>query len=594
MTPESLDFETLAARVLHSSRAAHLPTYAGLRILLETLKNDKAGFVAFLDRRSRDRTSWRYYGYQIVKEVLRGKSPSFRNCVYGSPLTALAEAYVLSLMAREPAFAVPACAFSYEWPAGRTVGRNFAPFIDGYDRRNQLIANLLTAHRGSVAIVMDVKSFYPSVDKRRLSTEIELRLQQVADPPTRSAIHKFTASMIGMVSPKTVGLPIGPDLSHTLGHVALGPVDAALQSQFANRYLRYVDDVVLVVPRNEVKRSLEAVRAAFGVEGLVLNEDKQDEVDAKTWHEKSVIFKKPGGQSVFDTLIDEITLFVLRHPDQAAELHAKFRDAGYALPVGRFQTLTKSRRFLGYFRRRIFNTGSLLAWLRGLSTTQQSLLVQAAAVRRELTLEAERLAEELPATSPQRRRWYAQTRRLILGRLLYLCPLTQYRKLLSLTPDLDEFAEHRMVIQSLMSQDFSHALGYPGRVVATICQLWSEHYPGKTPHVAWPAAPTRMHAGSAADFALRLGVTPPEEFFQALRGPTPGSENLVRMCAASTVNSQSIINQSYLDEMVLLYRSMTHDNIVRFVGSRFDESEDVCLDGLMLGGGSNNFYAGTY
>ncbi len=567
-----------------------MPIYAGLRVLLETLKSDKEAFAALLDRRCRNRINWRYYGYQIVKEAIRDKDPSFRNCVYGSPLTALAEAHVLSLMAREPAFAVPACAFSYEWPTARTTGRNFAPFIDGYDRRNQSVARLLVEHKGSVAVVMDVKAFYPSVDKQRLGTEIELRLQQVEDLLVRGAIHQFSASMIGMVTPKASGIPIGPDLSHALGHIALGPVDAALQSQFADRYLRYVDDIVLVVPKPEVGRSLKAVSDALGVEGLVLNEGKQDEVDAGTWHEEAVVFKTPDGSSAFNTLIDEVTLFVLRHPDQATELHAKFRDAGFALPVGRFQTLTKSPRFLGYFRRRIYDTAALLTWFLGLATTQQSLLAQAASVRRELTLEAERLAEEVPATSPQRRRWYVQARRLVLGRLLYLYPPGEYRKLLSLTPGIDEFAEYRLVLQSLMSHDFSRVLGYPGRVVSAGCQLWSEHYPGKTPHIFWPNAPTRMHAGSAAHFALLLGVTPSEEFLQALHPTASGSESLVRMCAAGAVDAANISHLSYLDEMNLLYRSVPHAEIVRLIRSRFDESEDVGMDGLMLGGNSHQLY----
>ena len=127
MTPSVLDFETLAARALYSSRTAHMPTYAGLRVLLGTLANDKAAFAAFLDRRCRYRTSWRYYGFQIVKEAVSGRNPSFRNCVFGSPLTTLAKAHVLSLMAREPAFAVPTCAYSYEWPAGRDHRQQLHP-----------------------------------------------------------------------------------------------------------------------------------------------------------------------------------------------------------------------------------------------------------------------------------------------------------------------------------------------------------------------------------------------------------------------------------------------------------------------------------
>src|SRR4051812_3257683 len=99
-----LGFDTLAARALNAIRPLHSPTYAGLRLLLGPASNAPGAFLSFLQGRCRTRREWRYYGYQMLKEAPAGREPEYRNCLAGSPLTVAAEAYVLALMAKEPAF----------------------------------------------------------------------------------------------------------------------------------------------------------------------------------------------------------------------------------------------------------------------------------------------------------------------------------------------------------------------------------------------------------------------------------------------------------------------------------------------------------
>ena len=430
-------------------------------------------------------------------------------------------------------------------------------------------------------MVADIKSFYPSVQKDRLRAEVARRCERVPDGPTREAIRQLALGLIDLPRPKSSGLPIGPDLSHALGHLALAPVDAALQARFGDRYFRYVDDIVLVIPRPGVADALGAVGDALAAEGLALNSEKQDVVDAAAWHGEAVVFGAPAGRAGFDALLDDITAYLVRRPRAAGDLHGRFRDAGYSLPIGRFRSLAGSRRFRLYFRRR---RGGLVAWVGGLFKSQEDLLAQAAVVRRDLTAEAERLAGQNPPAGPQRRRWYVQRRRYVLNRLLYLYPPHEYRRLLDLTPVLDEFGEARLVLESLSTGDCTAALGYPGRAVAAVCQLWPEHRPGARPAISWPAAPTRMHAEAAAHFALSLSVAPPDGFLRALDGHARGGRMLIQMCAGDPVDPAGIDRLSYLDELGLLYGSTPHDEVVRLTSSRFDELEDIGLDGLGLGG----------
>ena len=273
-----MEFETLAARALNASRTIHKPTYAGLRILVSSLAKNEAAFKSFLARRCLSRPSWRYMSFEIVKEAPKGETPTYRNCITGSPLSTLAEAHILDLMAGQAAFAVPWCAYSYLWPGGGMTGRSFVHFIDGYGRRNVRVAELLSTLPRHVAVVADIRSFYPSVDRQRLRDKVTARAGQIQDQAIAGPIRKFTEAFLTLPVPR-VGIPIGPDLSHVLGHVALESVDSALMQKYGNRYLRYVDDIIIVCPKSEAARAVVKLRQVLAAEGLTVNEAKQDEVE---------------------------------------------------------------------------------------------------------------------------------------------------------------------------------------------------------------------------------------------------------------------------------------------------------------------------
>lgn len=57
----------------------------------------------------------------------------------------------------------------------------------------------------AVAVVTDVKSFYPSVQKDRLRGELARRCEQVGDGASRAAIRQFALGLIDLSSPKAAG-----------------------------------------------------------------------------------------------------------------------------------------------------------------------------------------------------------------------------------------------------------------------------------------------------------------------------------------------------------------------------------------------------
>jgi hypothetical protein len=589
-----MDFETLAARALNASRTIHKPTYAGLRILVSGLAKHKPAFKSFLAGRCLSRASWRYISFEIVKEAAKNKAPTYRNCITGSPLTILAEAHVLSLMAGQAAFAVPPCAYSYLWPDGSMSGRSFEHFIDGYEQRNLRVAELLSAAPGHVAVVADIRSFYPSVDRQRLHDKVAARVGQIQDQAVSDPIRKFTEAFLSLPVPRA-GIPIGPDLSHALGHLALESVDRAMREKYGERYLRYVDDVIIVCPNTEAASARVNLRQALAAEGLTLNEAKEDEVERTTWENECVSFcKRLDGES-FESLLEDITVFLILSPHSADALHKRFREEGFSLPIARLRSLARSKRYRAHFRGRLSGFRGFWAWVKSWFATEASLVEKARSLRNRLLKDAERLAEDVPPSSPMRRRWYAQKRRYVLNRLLYLLPPQELPRLLQLTPDIDEFVESRVVLEALRSGDATTLLKYPGRVVSTFCQLWPEHRPATSPSVLWPKTGSRADADSATHLGLFLSMAPPEAYLRSLEETLPGYRLLIDICATGKPDRRKIERLSFLDELDLLYSTLPHEELVGLILSRFDELEDVGLEGLQLGGGNYLFsWEGSY
>ncbi|MEZ6049313.1 MAG: hypothetical protein R3C11_27790 [Planctomycetaceae bacterium] len=97
------------------------------------------------------------------------------------------------------------------------------------------IAKLLSTNPDCVAVISDIRHFYPSVAWDVLQTKFEQRLDRVNDTVTRLKASRFFE---GVRAVGGRGIPIGPDFSHLLGHVALEDVDATLFADFGERYLR--------------------------------------------------------------------------------------------------------------------------------------------------------------------------------------------------------------------------------------------------------------------------------------------------------------------------------------------------------------------
>ena len=136
------------------------------------------------------------------------------------------------------------------------------------------------------AFVFDTKQFYPHVAPERVLGRFREKVGRTElTTAGKEAAIAIAEQLMNIRGHK--GIPIGPALSHVLGNIAMEPVDAAMIKRHEGRYFRYVDDIILVGPRDSHRQIVNELKHVLAVEALELNDAKSDQVSGEEWSQKS-------------------------------------------------------------------------------------------------------------------------------------------------------------------------------------------------------------------------------------------------------------------------------------------------------------------
>ena len=172
--------QTLLVRALNATRPSYFPTYVGLRLIAKSLPTTENSYLRrAVERRLLSGDNWNFRRFHYFKAMAHSAGPEvpeYRNCLAPSPFTAFAESLILAQLASTPSFAAPARAYSYLWPRSEWSGSSYAYFVEGYKQRNLDVAEALRRPR-TVAVMTDLKAFYPSIRHDQLKNELIARLR---------------------------------------------------------------------------------------------------------------------------------------------------------------------------------------------------------------------------------------------------------------------------------------------------------------------------------------------------------------------------------------------------------------------------------
>jgi hypothetical protein len=527
-------------------------------------------------RMLRNNNSWRYNQFQVFKQFSDDGVPQYRDFVIGSPTTCLCEAVLLEFLSSQTAFKPHECAYSYQWPKYKRSGRNHSFYLEGYKERNSKITKFLRADPSSVALVTDIEKFYPSVDKDSLKQKISARLDTISDKSWRSISSSFFE---GLLDNSREGIPIGPDIGHVLGHVALEEIDQRMYARFGEQYTRYVDDIIVVCEKHEVERTQSILAEALDAIGLKLNADKTDNVKSNDWLRYSP--RMQGSETVdsFESLIKEILFYLNLHSEKADFLSRRFRDDGFSLPFQKLITWSKYSRLTRYMYYLSHDPKGLVWLIRAHRLREEYLLRKAERIKKSYMNSLQEIGKQGPPNGITQRRWYIQKFRYYINRLLYLLNSSEYGQLLEALPDVKDFRQTKEVIESVCSGDVSGLLEMPGRSISAFCEIWSE-FKTEPPRCNLPEQLTDEVLESVSILALHRIVDVQPAIYENV---SPKTQAALRFCSGDTPSTREFSDLSFIDELRSLQLNYSNHESYRFLTTRYNEQEGFSLEALRLG-----------
>jgi hypothetical protein len=570
--------QTLLIRALNSSRQNYFPSYVGLRLIGDQLPPGENDYLQqLLLRRLNAGDAWRFKRFKLYKgskQTTQGYEHVYRDCLAPSPLTAIAESLVLALLAANPAFAVSPRVYSYRWPRSSRSGASYEFFAEGYKQRNAEIATAL-GKPNQIAVVTDIKSFYPSARKE----QVEVALKSLLDN-SDGQFRPVGDAILGFYSQLLIaggnGIPIGPESSHVLGHLILQDVDKELTSKYGERYFRYVDDMVVVCHEDEEGNVRRDIQRCIEQHGFSLNTEKTVVINGSEWHH-NLLRADVSDEDSFRSFSSDLTVYLAFHPNRADSLKKMLAEGGLSIPVGRLLALSSYSRFRYFLGRRKARSGLSHAF--GLVfSTNEHFLQRGLRLKGMYESSLAALIDEPAETSPNLRRWQVQRARRVMNSLFYLRGFSEWNIHRSAFEVLPELVEQRALAEALSSGVVNPILPFYGRGPAAFSELWAEH--GNGDAFLLPSETKINSAEIDGLITLRLYGMIPASSTQFLSNGKDA--RLLRVVNQSTSMARTTPDLSFEDEFESLRLGTSDQEISTLARTRYALSEGTALEALSL------------
>lgn len=565
---------TLAIRALNAVRPIHVPTYLATRALFESIAGDRGSSwgTSVSPYKYALREYGRYYPAPAFKGLNEDGTNLSREFHIPSPTTLLAEATVLSALASSETFAKPENVYSYRWPEASACPYNFEHFINGFRLRQERVSAQAALNRDSVVVSLDLRKFYPSVNREEASRQFEKRLKRSEVSPTASkAAAQLTGHLLSELEGDR-GIPTGPEFSHMLADCAFADFDHQFGERFGDNYFRYVDDLIFIVPDSEVDSTVERVGDTLGSHDYELHEGKEDRLPSQQWIQHVPEIRRKVREDSFEALVFKIKVFVSAKPKEIDSLREALRENGFRIPLQRLVSTSEDQTFREKLER-FARCGWKVLW-KAYRTTIPEIIRHASAVRTEISKQLEQLLRQPLHPAGIRRRWEIQRLRYNVNRAVYILDTDALRRLAADLSEAPEFIQFRTLIRAVFDEDAESLLQMPGattNTAASLLRILKRRL--KLPAEA-TIEPTLEAGQSLATLIAYDVIDAPDSLLQ-----TTGANALL---LGESDSAPPIPPFTFLDEFRLLLQHEDASVIASFLDSRFSSHEALALEALEL------------
>ncbi len=446
-----------AARALKYWRSEFGPTYVGLQHLIANSKGIDLNTLVLDAARARDPHT--HHVYHSYKGANARGTLLYRQCIASGAMTALLESAILTQLSQQAAFAKAKYVYSHRWAPPTSDGM-FCHFMSGYRQRHASVAQALATETGLVAIVADLSNCYGNIELEASRKIFQGRVlaSQLSKSEKELALW-FTSSLAGFSNP-----PVGAPIGHVLSQLWLEKLDRLLERRHPGRYARYVDDLVIVCPRQEARHALTCLDDDLRRLGLQRNDEKTHILRPEEWHSEvgSDAALGPLRPFALGGIKKQVRILLAEDPDARHQLRNVLRSEGFGLST--------EPTFTDVLNPADVRAGARELRSRRIETIRRSALVCRGAYLHRFHLQADRFDRLKSPT-----RWDVQQVRNVAMPLLNLLPANDWGQIRSALPAIPAFRDAHAAVSALAESNPREVLAYPGPTADRLSDLWNAH-----------------------------------------------------------------------------------------------------------------------
>lgn len=566
--------DILSVRAVNQYRRREIVSYLGLRYYLE---NKAAQTDLWARNISCDlvlsRTNRPYYQAAHFKERTNTGDIDHRDLFLPGANEALAEAALLDECARHPhVFQNPECVFSYALNSGKDRSGIFKHYIGGLKDRHDAIGAACDDVPNGVVRYTDIRRFYPSIDGTlAVNTWRHFCENAGLAARYRELGEKILSDYKEASNGSHGAILTGPMFSHLIANLVLRDIDNDLPPKLPARYIRYVDDIVLVGTQPAVVESFKILNGRLKDLGLELHDDsspKTIEVPVSKWILGRDDFKYKGAPISWMTLIGDLKRYLLRDPDRRDEIRTVLQGEGFRLPVldytGAVYEATFAERLMEYAPMKWFIA-------KNQEVNIDTILCQARWLRNNCEERFRRGIDDFHDLDSFGRKRSIPKLRYNAGRLIYLATEDVLSDLVPAVESIPELFFHAKVMHAVVTQDLTNILNMGTNAAQAAAQPLRAS--GKEATISQTVLDETQEQALAVFLMNGVSIKHPDS-------QLGGTSEILRFASLGADMAMMKSNNPFMRELACLHGlspQPRHPNLLEKV---FDEDEHLTMDAI--------------
>lgn len=453
------NYKAIGLRAVNSYQYISPLTSLGVKMILDQFNGDSVDIILpkILERKIEVNKKFNTNELKIIKGKDEDGNYEYRTLTFPSPFNALLESYYFYKLDSNK---VNSSSSVYSYRLNKPSNRSFHVFdyfMKNYLKMNFDIATKLKNSPEKGVLILDIKSFYPSIDNKVASTILQ---------------ERGLSSMIleDSVSSRK-GITIGSNFSHLVAQEFLKNFDNSMSQKYQNNYFRYVDDIFIICDESKHKEVVNDIQSKLP-KGLTLNQSKLDFMNSSYWIDNIEQFDS---KNRLDSFFNVVKTYLRYNFDEIESIDNELKDNGIYIPTFRLENEIKTSSFYKlfswmsefgnrkYLSSRRWNNKDFIGYVK----SQKSFHLKGL----KSTIEMYR---ENNASKKMHNRFCSQKIKYHIGSLYYLLSDDELKQVMNDLPkDDDAFIPIFAIIKAITEHDLSLAIKCGAKTVSTVSELWN-------------------------------------------------------------------------------------------------------------------------